>query len=333
MHAGIGTRAAAHIGFASLEQGFQRRLPISGETNRQGHIGWRHAIEYGASHGAGELTLVLQGRTRTVGGANQVPLCVAQVGTHGLDILHRQRGGVLAQVAVGQTLQAGHAGTQTRQLMLAVHGVLQGQRFFVGALQRGRLAGSALVNEHQVALVVQACQSGQQHGRDADGALAGPASQQQDRIGALVARHGRYHQVVDIDLHTVSARGVQRAANGAALHFVRNAVHAARLARASCDPGYCATQRKRCACAKNQVPSGPLHAKSSPPKKKHRRCRCLAELHLRWMQNCACCLPSPRPSLPSGPCGCRLPVSGRTVRSFGAAHIGINPSLTSGRPP
>ncbi len=186
-----------------------------------------------------------------------------------------------------QLLQGCHARAQALGLALAVQGVFQRQVLVVRALQGSRLAGAALVDEHQVALVVEPGQAGQHRGCDADGALARATGQQQDSIGALVARHGGHNQVMDIDLRTVNTCGVQRAADGAALHLVGNAVYSTGLAGARSGPGYCAAQRKRCARAKNQVPSGPLHTKSSPPKKKHRWCRCLAELHLRWMQSCA----------------------------------------------
>jgi len=148
-------------------------------------------------------------------------------------------------LAIGQRLQLGSAGIEAAHLRGRVELLGHGQLGVVGTRQRRGAAGAALVDEHQVAAVVQARQPRQHMRGHADRALAGAAGQQQHRIGLLVARQGRHHEVVDVHLHTVRPRRVQRARQAAAQQLVGNAVDAAGLERPG-RVGRCGAEHQRC---------------------------------------------------------------------------------------
>ena len=63
--------------------------------------------------------------------------------------------------------------------------------------------------------------------QDIDSALARATRKEEDRVGVLFARHGRYHHVVQVNLLTVGLAGVQGALENATLGSI---AHARRVA-------------------------------------------------------------------------------------------------------
>ena len=220
---------AGGLGLAGRQQRIESRLRIGRERGRQHHVGRCHAVEHRPAHGLRKLAQVLQHRARAVGSPDGVEARHAQALAHGVDVLHRDAGGVLAQVAVRQRLQRGPAALQLGTLQGGVDLLAQRPRRRVGrALQRRAAAGAALVHQHDVAPVRQPCQQPAGAAGQIDRTLPRPAREQEHRVGLLVARHGRQHREVHVDLPTGRLCRVQRALHAAAPGGVFDTGQAAR---------------------------------------------------------------------------------------------------------
>ena len=209
-------------------------LAVGREAGRQHHVGRRNAVDHGAARLGGEQAQVLQRGARAVAGAEQIPLRHAQLLADGVHVLHGQRGREEAQAtvtAVGQLLQRHPAGVDAGVAGGVVQLFGDRQLAVVWAVERGRAAHTALVDEDDVAPVVQSRQARHHARGELDRALPGAAGQHQHRVGLLVARQRRHHEVVHVDLRPVGPRGVERALQAAALQLVGNAVNAAGLER------------------------------------------------------------------------------------------------------
>jgi hypothetical protein len=94
-------------------------------------------------------------------------------------------------------------------------------------LQRRRLAGAALVDEHDVAPVVEPAEQRERLRTDVDRALARSACEQEHRVGQLAPCHRRHNDVVHGYLRAVGPGRIECALHDAALHAVADARHAA----------------------------------------------------------------------------------------------------------
>ena len=222
---------AAGLLCTGREQRVEGRLRVGRAAVGQRHVGRRHAVQHAAAHGLREGALVFERGARAVRRADQVDALGAELPAHGVQILHRQRGGVEAQVAVRQLLQPQPTLLQVLQLPRRIGLYRQRQMPRVVAHQRRRPAGAALIDEHDVAAVVQAAELAHRVGRQRHRALPRPTGQQEHRIGQLASRQRGHHHVVHVDRQTVGPRRIERPLHHAAQHAVAQAVDAAFLQR------------------------------------------------------------------------------------------------------
>jgi hypothetical protein len=140
---------------------------------------------------------------------------------------------------VRQLHQAVAAAVHQGDLLVQVHRGLAAARGFLFhlALQRRALAGAALVDEDQVAALVQARIARRDQRQHLRRGLAGPAGQQGDRVGQLVARQRRHQHHAQRDGPALRLGRVERALQRAALQLGRVAVEAAGLERQRCGGG------------------------------------------------------------------------------------------------
>ncbi len=229
---GAGTSCIPHAG---LEERVERRLGVCGKAGGQGHVRRRDAVEHQAPYRRRELALQFQRSPRAIRRAHQVPALDAQLAAHRLHVLHRHRGGVVAQpvrpLHLGQALKPLAAGGHPFEHARGVGHRRQRLVAKLIAVQRGRSAGAALVDEHQVAPLVQAPEQGQHRGGQRDRALPRAAGEQQHRVGPLAPRHRRHEHVVHLDARAVGAGRIQWAAHAAAAQLLGDACHAARRRR------------------------------------------------------------------------------------------------------
>ena len=222
---------ARGLGVAGGHQRIEGGLPVGGEAGRQHHVGRRDAVDHAAPHVLRELALVFERGARAVRAAHQVDAFGAQRAAHGIEVLHGDRGGEETQVAVRQALQRLAAARELRHLELRVGLVSQRLMALIGAFERRRSAGAALVHEHDVAPVVEPGEQRHHLRRDADRALARAAGEHEHRVGQLAARHRRHDRVAHVDRLAARHRRVERARHAAAQHLVADAGDAARRER------------------------------------------------------------------------------------------------------
>jgi hypothetical protein len=226
MQVGMVARAR-RLGGAGGEERIEGGLVVEREARRQRHVGRRDAVHHAAPHRLRELALVLERHPRPVRGADQVDALGAELAPHRVEVLHRDRGREQAQVALAPDVG------QLQQLRLALDGEavlavgigLLGERLVLGvrAHERRRAAGAALVDEDDVAPVVEPAEERHRRRGDGDRALAGPAGEEEHRIGELAPRHRRHDDVADRDAGTLRTRRVERAQQRAAEDAVADA--------------------------------------------------------------------------------------------------------------
>ena len=218
------TGAAVRIGGAGLGPGIERGIGVLRKTGRQDHRGGCHAVEHQGAHTAWKLARVFERGTGAIRGAPQIDARIAEGGADPVEVADRDPGRVLREVdALRAEFVA--AGMQARDGLVGVEGV--GQRFrFVrrAAIERGRGAGAALVDEDHVAARVQAFEQGQDHARHRLRRLAGAARDHEDRIVGAVGGTGWCHREMDRELACVGAVGIFRDFDLPAAHFAGDAI-------------------------------------------------------------------------------------------------------------
>ena len=133
---------------------------------------------------------------RAVGAAVDVDLVVAEERADIVEIVHRDRRRVERQVGVVLRL----AGLEAiERLLVGLHERLQ-RIVVVVAVERIRLAGAALIDEDDVAIVLHAAEDLADHLGQLGGALAGSAGEEEQRIGLRIGAERRQHDDVQIDL-------------------------------------------------------------------------------------------------------------------------------------
>ena len=224
----VGMRlGAGRLGGAGLDEAVERRLVVGGKARRQGHVGRRDAVDHGAPHGLGKLAQHLERDPRAVGAADQVDALGAELAPHRVEVLDRDRRGEEAEVAFGLEvglLQQRRLALRDQALLALGLGLLgEGLVFRVLAGQRRRAAGAALVDEDDVAPVVQPGEQRHHLRRQRDRALPRAAGEEEHRVGELPARQRRHDDVVDLHAAALGMLGIERPLDLAAQHAVAKA--------------------------------------------------------------------------------------------------------------
>ncbi len=143
--------AAPRLGLARLDQSRERRVTVGDERQGQLHRGGRDTVEDHRAHAIAVAPHVLERHARAVRAAPEVHLLVSQSGAHLVQVFHRDRGHVLARVGV-ELLQAFGEHLLGKRLL---EERLQRLRLFLLAIEGVGAAGAALIDEQDVARVVQ----------------------------------------------------------------------------------------------------------------------------------------------------------------------------------
>ena len=215
---------ASRFGGAGFDEAVEGGLVVGGKARRQDHVGRCHAVDHGAPHRLRKLAQDFERDPRSVGAADQVDPLGTELAPHRVEILHGDRRGDETEVAlrlqVGLLEQRRLALREEAQLPFGIG--LLGQRlvFRILAGQGRRAAGAALVDEDDVAPVVEAREKrhrlrGQRHR-----ALPGAAGEKEHRVGELAPRHRRDHDVLDLQAAALGMLGIERPLHAAAQHAV-----------------------------------------------------------------------------------------------------------------
>ena len=177
-------RVAGLIGAAVGEELIERALGVAREKERQPHVWRRHAVENHRPDVRFMLAQVDERGSRPIRAAVDVDLVVAEECADLVEIVHRDRRRVQTQVGVfAEPFQAGFEANDA--LLVAL--IDLAQRVAVGAaLERMRLAGTALVDEDDVAGGLDAAEQFANATRHLRGALARAAGEEEQRIGLSV---------------------------------------------------------------------------------------------------------------------------------------------------
>ena len=229
---------AGRLGGAGLDEAVERGLVVGGIARRQGHVGRSDAVDHGAPHGRGELPQHLERDPGAVGAADEVDARGTELTPHRVEILDRDRRGEEAQVALGlQPRLLEERGLALRdEPLLPLRLGLLGEGFVLRVLagQRRRAAGAALVDEDDVAPVVEPGEQPHHLWCQRNRALPGTAGEEKHRVGKLPARQRRHDDVVDVDRAALGLPGGQLPPDGAAEHAVAKAGDMALAQRPRC---------------------------------------------------------------------------------------------------
>ena len=153
-------RAQAARSGAGGDEAVEGALVVGRKARRQDHVGWRNAVEHDASNRLRKLAQVLERRPHIVRAADQIDALDAELPAHRIEVLHGDRGGKEAEIAlaldVGQLEQLGLALHHAADLSIRLRLIGQRLRVVVVAEKRRRAARAALVDEDDVATIVEA---------------------------------------------------------------------------------------------------------------------------------------------------------------------------------
>ena len=212
---------------ARREERVERGLVVGRRGRGQGHVGRRDAVEHAAPHVRRELALVLERDARAVRRADEVDALGTERRAHGVEVLHRDRRREESEVARGGNVR------QLQKRVVALHrepelalgiGLIR-ERLLADlrTLQRRRSPGAALIDEDDVAPVVESREERHRRRGDRDRALPRAAGQQENRVGMLAPRHRRHDDVVDVDRRARRLARIERPAHRSAQHAVAQA--------------------------------------------------------------------------------------------------------------
>ena len=175
------------------------------EASGSAMSGRRHAVEHHAPHALRILPQVLQRRAGAVGRADQVDALGAQRLAHRIQVVHRQRRGVAAQVAVRQRAAAVRG---TRELRCSWRcGSASSASGARAALRRSPAARCGPVPRWSTNTMSRRLFEARQQrltgAGQRDRALPRAAGEEEHRVGQLVARQRRQHRIVQVDAHAV----------------------------------------------------------------------------------------------------------------------------------
>ena len=175
----------------------QRAFSVLGKVERDPHVHRRHPVEDDAADAVRMPAEEHGGGAGAVGAAPEVDGSVSQGDPHLLQIVHRDRRGVVLGVRV-QRVQAFPPVGLRQFLGHAVE--VAGPLFEEIAGERVGLAGAALVHEHGVAVAEEIRGQTAQERREFGGRLPRPAGQVEHGIRLGVLFGGREDQDVEADL-------------------------------------------------------------------------------------------------------------------------------------
>ena len=188
--------------------------------------------QHAAPHRLRKLPEVLERRPRAVRRADEVDALGPERAPDRVEILHRDPGRVVAQPRcaghVRQRLQTRPAAREPRDLTLGIGGIGERLAAHVGAVERSGAAGAALIDEDQIAALVEPAKQRRDRRRDRHRALPRPAREQEHRIGQLALRERRDDDEMDRDLRAARLARIERPLHRPAQHLVREPGHPAR---------------------------------------------------------------------------------------------------------
>ena len=213
--------AAVRVGGALLEDDLDGALGARGVVERVDERDRRDAADDGAAHAVAVAADVLQRRPAAVGAAGDVDALIAQGGPEIVEIVHRRRGPVPAQVGpLGEGVAAGDEGRGVRKDLVEV--ALEIVRRARGvAVETVGSARAALAEQDDVA--VGAHPPAGEAAPGGRGGDAGAALEDEDRVGLRCLGESSDHHDVEVERATVSAGPVLEDGEGAPLDDARDA--------------------------------------------------------------------------------------------------------------
>ena len=216
---------ALGLGGAVGEEIVQRALGVPGERERQVHRHGRDAVEHGAPDVIAVRAHVHERRARAVRRPPQVDPVVAERFADKVEVLHRDARRVEAQIRVLIVAAARHLERVEFGLEMLGEGRVVGQGL---AEQTVGAAGPSLIDEHEIALFVEAVGHGEGEPGDARRGLAGPAGQKEDGIGIRRRGERRDHHDAQVQRAAGGAGAILEHAHGAAARWHAHVGHEAR---------------------------------------------------------------------------------------------------------
>ncbi len=140
---------------------------------------------------------------RTVRGAIQIDLRIAQSAAHLVEILNRNAAGVIAH-AIAELLQTGER--RLAQCRHRLTGLLPVVRVVAG--ERGGASRAALIHQHDVVIAVDSSECARMARVQVRGGLAGTARQQEQRRRRRAAVEGGHYGDAELNVSSRRARRV-----------------------------------------------------------------------------------------------------------------------------
>jgi hypothetical protein len=182
----------AHAGSAAQDssEAVERRLVVGREARRQRHVGRGDAVDHGPAHRLRKLAQHLERDPGAVRAADQVDALGAELAPHRIEIRHRDRRREEAEVASAFS----HGCFSSAALHCAIRRCCRSGSACSARVsssgpcrQRRRAAGAALVDEDDVAPVVEPREQRHHLRRERDRALPGPPARKNTGSGACAA--------------------------------------------------------------------------------------------------------------------------------------------------
>ncbi len=199
-------RAALRVGRAAREDLLERALRLACDVGPERERRRHDAVEHERAHALGVLAQVMLRDARAVRHAVDVPRLDAEGDTDALEVANGHGRRIEARVVV-ELRDAGVDDARERlggrRVERQVVGHLAGEPF-------GRPARAALIDEDQVAVAPRRLERAAHLQVEVDGALPGPAADQEQRIGARLGAERSEPGDEDLDRGAVGRRRIER---------------------------------------------------------------------------------------------------------------------------